>query len=124
MEENMLIGTFYVPGDPGLEEHYKYYLVNGAFTNSSEELKDLALWINSPWSYEEEKYTITCKELDFVEGEDRYNAQWECEYEVIGYDAITAVIYGYGGSPSEAFMSCTDLFERLQQEYNPDDKSV
>ncbi|MDD4089927.1 MAG: hypothetical protein PHP29_09585 [Tissierellia bacterium] len=112
----MLVGIMYVTEEETL------FNINGnnGFTNTEEELKDLAVCINSPWSQTDEKYTITYNCKDSYTEKNPNEPNWKCEYEVIGYDMITTVIYGYGDTPQESLQNCIDLFNRLQKEYNKD----
>jgi hypothetical protein len=81
----------------------------GLFQGDPDELKQLALCANSPWSYKDEVYKITYNIDD---------ASWECEHKVVGYDAITSIIYGYGYCPENALCDCIETFDELQLEYN------
>jgi hypothetical protein len=83
----------------------------GFFQGTPEELNELAVCANSPWSYKNEVYEITCDEDSF---------EWICQYQVVGYDGITSIIYGYGHTPKAALINCIDTFDKLQSEYNND----
>lgn len=88
------------------------------------QLKDLALLINSPWSQVDESYTIKANCKDAYTAMNSEDPKWKCEYEVVGYECITAVIVGYGNTEEEALADCKRLFKFLQGNYNKDNDSV
>jgi len=96
----------------------EYNYENDKFTNTEEELKDFAVGLNSPWGQADETYTIkyNCKD-DWTE-KDKSKPDWKCEYEVIGADMFTSVLYGFGDTPNDALQNCIDIFNKLQSIYN------
>lgn len=88
---------------------------------SENQLKDWALWLNSPWSFVNANYVIgyNCKDRYSRVGEGE--PTWKCEYTVVGYDGITSSVIGYSfESEEDALIKCKQLFSLLQKEYNPD----
>ena len=88
------------------------------------QLEDLALLINSPWSQADESYTIKINCKDRYTAMDHEDPKWKCEYKVVGYDAITAAIFGYGNTEEEALADCKRLFRLLQKNYNKENVSI
>ena len=75
-------------------------------------------WINSPWSYGCESYTVHRVLASNGELDEKY--EWVCEYTVVGYDEITSTLYGYGHTKEEAIDRVDKLFDYLQNKYNPE----
>lgn len=100
-----------------------FYIEDNKFCGSQEELERFAVCSNSPWSQVNEKYRIRYNCVDGYTGKDKSEPDWECTYEVVGYDMITSIIYGYGDTPQEALENCVNLFNKLQKEYNKDNES-
>lgn len=94
---------------------------NKVLTN--EDLNDWAVWINSPWSQNNEKYTIKCNCEDSYTKMEKDKPIWRCEYLIIGFEAITSSVIGYGFSEEEALKNCKDLFKYLQKNYNKKNES-
>lgn len=90
---------------------------------SEENLKYWSEWINSPWSQDHEKYEIRINCKDAYTPMDESKLGWVCEYYIIGYDGITASVFGYGNTEIEALKSCKEHFGWLQAKYNGDNKS-
>ena len=65
---------------------------------SEENLKYWSEWINSPWSQDHEKYEIRLNCKDAYTPMDESKPRWVCEYYIIGYDGITASVFGYGNT--------------------------
>lgn len=90
---------------------------------TKEELNDLAVCLNSPWSQTNEKYVIkvNCKDAytDIAEGD----FAWKCEYLVHGYEYMTSSIIGYGHTENEALLNCMENMKYLQKTYNKEDES-
>lgn len=81
-------------------------------------IEDLAVLINSPWSQDTESYSIKVNCKDGYTEMNSEDPTWKCEYKVIGYDGITATIFGYGNTEVEALTNCKNLFKILQENYN------
>ena len=111
-------------------EYLEYFKDNDKIVDENqkeikkEDLEELAVWINSPWSQSNERYKIevNCKDgySPIPEGE----PVWRCLYTAVGYEATTATIIGYGITPDESLQDCIELFRTLQKEYNPDNESI
>ena len=89
-----------------------------------DDLEEWAVWINSPWSQDLEKYTIECNCKDGYTEMDKSDFIWRCKYYIIGYEASYASVVGYGNTEVEALEKCKELFKFLQDNYNRDDESV
>lgn len=88
--------------------------------------KDLNVWavcLNSPWSQMHEKWTVECNCENAYKPMDENKPTFRCHYEIIGYDGLTAIIIGYGETPSEALQECIAHFEFLQSNYNKENGS-
>lgn len=87
------------------------------------EMEEYAIWLNSPWSYENEKYIIkyNCKDGTIPENSD--DMIWKCSYIVHGYDGVVACVIGYGNSEALALLDCKKRFTLLQERYNPENIS-
>ena len=91
---------------------------------SIDDLSNWAIWINSPWSQVHERYKIVCNcESAYVEM-DKNELTWKCEYFIIGYDGICAIVVGYGNTEVEALEECKKHFDYLQENYNKENKSL
>lgn len=88
-----------------------------------EDLKEWAVWINSPWSQVNEKYEIKCNCRDAYTQIDENEPIWKCEYSIVGYDGISASVIGYGNTVFEALKSCKENFQMLQEKYNTENES-
>ena len=91
---------------------------------STEDLEEWAIWLNSPWSQTCESYTITYNCDDAYTQIDFNKPLWKCEYAVVGYDMITASIFGYGGTEDAALQDCKNHFKMLQNKYNATNESI
>ena len=90
---------------------------------SIDDLSNWAIWINSPWSQVHERYKIVCNcESAYVEM-DKNEPTWKCEYSIIGYDGVCAIVVGYGNTEVEALEECKKHFDYLQETYNKEDES-
>ena len=112
------------------ENEFNYYTddFQTFYKDNDEELSDEALseWaicVNSPWSQINETYEVKLNCKDAYTKMDANAPLWKCKYHVIGYDAISASIFGYGDTEVEALKDCKNHFEMLQDKYNPDDMS-
>lgn len=83
--------------------------------------KHFVKWLNSPWSYCYESYTV--HRVTTSSGDLDKNCEWVCEYTVVGYDEITSTLYGYGHTKEEAIHHCDKLFAYLQCTYNKENIS-
>lgn len=104
------------------EEEIQFHSNNEEFINSTEELQRLALYANSPWSQTHQTYVIKFNCKDSYTKKASKCPNFVCICSVVGYEAITSEIYGYGETPQEALDDCIKMFDRLQKEYNPNDK--
>ena len=83
--------------------------------------KHFVEWMNSPWSYGCEYYTVH-RVLTLNSNLDQ-NYEWVCEYDVTGYDEVTSTLYGYGHTIEECMNRVNKLFDYLQRKYNPENIS-
>lgn len=114
-----LIGVLYIN-----KNEFNFYINNdNQFENTTDDLNELAVCNNSPWSQTHETYTIKYNCKDSYTQKEEIELDWKCEYKVIGYDGITSIIYGYGNTPEESLKDCKLMCERLQKEYNKEDES-
>lgn len=90
---------------------------------SNEDLNEWAVCANSPWSQAHETYEIKVNCKDAYTEMDENEPIWKCEYYVIGYDGISASVFGYGYTEIEALEDCKNHFQMLQDKYNPEDDS-
>lgn len=86
---------------------------------AKEDMYRITLGSNSPWSQTDFTWEVSTNTKDSYTEKDPSTPDYKCIYTVVGYDAITTEIYGYGQSPQEALQDCINLFDRLQKEYNP-----
>lgn len=102
------------------DDFKKFYKENGEEL-SNEELKYWAVWVNSPWSQAHEHYQISPNCKDAYTQMDKNNPAWRCEYYIVGYDGISASIFGYGDETEiQSLKDCINNFQFLQYQYNPD----
>ena len=80
-------------------------------------------WLNSPWSQEFEKYITELNCIDSYTPMDENEPDYRTYYQVVGYEGITAIVYGYGNTPQESLQDCINHFEYLRKEYNKEDIS-
>ena len=85
---------------------------------SNDNLEEWAVWINSPWSQNHEKYEILYNCKDAYTKMDENEPIWKCVYSVIGYDGISASIIQYGNTQIEALENVQKFFQYLQDNYN------
>lgn len=90
---------------------------------TSEDLEEWAVTINSPWSQADEKYEITVNCKNAYTPMDESEPIWRCKYYTIGYECISAYVFGYGNTEVEALEDCKNHFNMLQNKYNPEDES-
>lgn len=91
---------------------------------STEDLKEWALCLNSPWSQIHKSYTITCNCDSAYIHADFNKPLWRCEYTVMVYNEMTVSIFGYGDTETEALRNCKNLFKMLQNKYNATNESI
>lgn len=91
---------------------------------TEKELKEWAVWINSPWSQTQESYTISLNCKDSYTAMNPSDPIWKCVYEIIGYDGITSTVIGYGQTEEEALIRCKELFAYLQSNYKKENEAV
>lgn len=104
-------------------EDYKNFYVNKEKATTNE-MEDLAVWINSPWSQAHMKYNIQLNCKNGYEEIPENVPTWKCEYFITGYDGIQAFIYGYGNTPEESLKNCNDFYDFLQKDYNKENIST
>ena len=85
-------------------------------------IEEWAEWLNSPWSCTTESWVITFNMQSNGYEPDKENI-YKCEYIVVGYECVTATVFGYGKTEAEALQSCKEHFEYLQKEYNKEQTS-
>lgn len=90
---------------------------------TSEDLEEWALTLNSPWSQADERYEIEVNCKNAYTQMDENEPIWRCEYSIVGYDCISASVFGYGNTEVEALENCKNHFQMLQDKYNPEDDS-
>lgn len=90
---------------------------------TNEDLEEWAVTINSPWSQADEKYEISLNCKSPYIPMDENEPMWRCRYCIIGYEFISASVFGYGNTEAEALVDCKDHFQMLQDKYNPEDES-
>lgn len=91
---------------------------------TKEDMEEWAILINSPWSQVHEKYEIKCNCKDAYTKMNVNEPDWKCEYSIVGYDGISASIFGYGNTEIEALESCKRHFRMLQGKYNSENESI
>ena len=116
------------------ENNYDYYTddfetfyelcENDDIELSEEDLENWAVWLNSPWSQDHEKYIIELNCKDAYTPMDKNEPKWKCEYFIVGYDGISAAVFGYGNTETEALAECKKHFQMLQNKYNPKGDSL
>ena len=82
-----------------------------------EELKEWAMFLNSPWREKGEKYVT--RRTNIIWGEEHL---WETCYRVMSRDFGCSSILGYGDTPRESFENCVSNFAKVQEKYNPEGK--
>ena len=118
-------GSFYFDKE---ENYYTdnfetFYKENDEVLNN-EDLEQWAVWINSPWSQAHESYERRCNCKDAYTQMDENEPIWKCEYSIVGYDGISASVFGYGNTEAEALESCMKHFQMLQDKYNTENESI
>lgn len=89
---------------------------------SIEDLKEWAVWLNSPWSLENEKYELEY-DYDGFTYTKLEDLLWKCKYTVVGYEYITTSVIGYANTQIDALINCIKNFNLLQNKYNIGDES-
>ena len=79
----------------------------------SEYLSDWAYFLSKPWSASNIKYITKINQAAKND-----NEFYVTIYEVVGYDALTANIRGYGKTPQESMQKCIDNYNKIQSTYN------
>ena len=91
---------------------------------AKEELEVWSTWLNSPWSQTYEKYIteINCRDeyTKLIKDDPIYRTY----YQVVGYEYVTAIVYGYGNTPQESLQDCINNFNYLQKKYNKENISI
>lgn len=91
---------------------------------TKEELEVWSTWLNSPWSQTYEKYItgINCRDgyTKLIKEDPIYRTY----YQVVGYEYVTAIVYGYGNTTQESVQDCINHFEYLQKTYNKENISI
>lgn len=89
-----------------------------------EDLKMWSEWLNSPWSQEFEKYITELNCIDSYTPMDENESDYRTYYQVVGYEYVAAIVYGYGNTPQESVQDCINHFEYLQKTYNKENISI
>ena len=91
---------------------------------TEKDLEEWSVWLNSPWSQADESYEINvnCKDAYTQMGEEE--PIWKCEYYIVGYECISASVFGYGNTEIEALEDCKNHFQMLQDKYNVEGESI
>lgn len=124
----MLVGYFFDFGE-GKEEYFSddfvlfYKDKDKKEVVSKEELTNWAVWLNSPWSYETEEYTI-CFNCEKYNEPGKGDKRYKCEYHVTGYDGIESLLIGYGKDEISALNDCLEKMKYLQDNYNLEKVSI
>lgn len=118
-------GSFYFNEEENYytDDFVIFYKENDEELNNND-LIQWAVWINSPWSQAHKSYEIRCNGKDTYTQMDENEPAWECEYSIVGYDGISASVFGYGNTEVEALESCKSHFQMLQDKYNTESKSI
>ena len=91
---------------------------------TKEELEEWSTWLNSPWLQSYKKYIteINCRDgyTKLIKEDPIYRTY----YQVVGYEYVTAIVYGYGNTPQESVQDCINHFEYLQKTYNKENISI
>ena len=95
------------------DDFVNFYDENGKILNKEKELKNWAIWLNSPFSYDYFKYIISFDS-------EKKEKNWKCNYVVFGYDYVQSAVFGFGDTPEEAITNCRNNFKELQEKYNPE----
>lgn len=98
------------------DENKKHQLTN-------DDLKEWSIWLNSPWSQTNKSWIIKYNCESTYKTMSKNNPIFKCEYEIVGYDGISAGIRGYGNTQQEALQGCINHFNFLQSKYNKDNVS-
>lgn len=125
IDESMILYCGYDPDEDEkfLSEEVLEYIeaINPCYNTYLDFFIRFTKWINSPWSYEYESYTV--HRLLTPNGKLDKNYEWVCEYDVTGYDEVTSTLYGYGHTIEECMNRVKKLFDYLQRKYNPENIS-
>ena len=105
-------------------DNFKEFYTNENILLNQEDLEMWSEWLNSPWSQEHEKYIIELNCIDAYTPMDKKEPSYRAYYQIVGYEGITAVVYGYGNTPQESLQDCMNHFEYLQKEYNKENVSM
>lgn len=118
-------GSFYFNEEENYytDDFVTFYKENDEELNNND-LIQWAVWINSPWSQAHEGYNIRCNCKDAYTEMNKNEPIWKCEYSIVGYDGISASVFGYGNTEVKALNSCKSHFQMLQDKYNTENKSI
>lgn len=114
----------------GETEDENFFFKDNAYYDEKSELlsedamKEWALWLNSPWSYDHAKFVVEANCENAYSGIKKGEPVWRCVYTCVGYDAVTATLIGYGNTPDAAFFNCMSELKSIQEKYNPNDDAV
>lgn len=89
-----------------------------------DDIKNLAVWLNSPWSLDHEGYEIKLNCKDAYTEMDSNEPKYRCLYHITGFDGAYASILGYGDNPYQALEDCDKIMDILQKKYNPENESI
>ena len=105
------------------DDFEKFYKDNN-IELTEEELNEWSTWLNSPWLQSYMKYftEINCRDgyTTLIKEDPIYRTY----YQVIGYEYVTAIVYGYGNTPQESLQDCINNFNYLQKKYNKENISI
>lgn len=115
--------SFCEEADYYTDDFIEFYKENGEELSDGD-LKDWAIWLNSPWSQAHESYKISCNCKDAYTQIGDDEPAWRCEYSILGYEGLSASVLGYGFTELEALKECMKHFKELQEKYNVENESV
>lgn len=86
-----------------------------------------AVSLDDPWSAADENITIGYNVFDAYREDSPRGGQFRAVYKTVGYEMITAKLYGYGDGWKQALSDCLAWRNRVQRVYNKEfnlDKEV
>lgn len=120
------IGSFGYPNGKKIEyflDEFESFCKENGEELFKDDLKNWAVWLNSPWSQAHEHYEISVNCKDAYTEMDENDPTWKCEYSIVGYELFSASVIGYGNTEIEALEDCIGHFKYLQEKYNPEGES-
>lgn len=118
-------GSFYFDEEENYytDDFVTFYKENDEALNN-DDLEQWAVWFNSSWSQAHESYEIRCNCKDAYTQMDENEPTWKCKYSIVGYEGISASVFGYGNTEVEALENCKNHFQMLQDKYNTENESI